>query len=237
MCHTIGMTSSLKLVRLWGVLIGMVIGCEVAGIIGSVFTMPSIPTWYASLVKPMLNPPAWVFGPVWTTLYAMMGVSLWLVWRSARAHGKRAAYVIFAVQLLLNTLWSIIFFGLHMPDVAFAVIVMLWAAIVATMVAAGRVSRMAAWLLVPYLLWVSFAGYLNFSLWQLNKNAPHTASLPSGYTLDSYVIAETLATRCDTDAQCTTPGTYLIRSDCPYTTICLQHTCAVVCPMFEGTDI
>ncbi len=148
---------------------------ELAGIIGSVFTTPSIPTWYATLVKPALNPPNWVFGPVWTTLFALMGISAFLVWSSyARAtdgQRKRAvkvALVLFGVQLVLNTLWSIIFFGLHSPFWAFIEIIILWLAILTTIIAFSRISKPAAWLLAPYILWVSFASYLNCSIWMLN---------------------------------------------------------------------
>lgn len=171
--------------RDWVGVIVAVVGCELAGGIGALFTTPSIPTWYAGLVKPALNPPAWVFGPVWTLLYAMMGVALFLVWRSARSKGKGMAYAFFGVQLALNTLWSIIFFGWHMTGAAFAEIMFLWLAIVATIISFHRISRTATLLLVPYLLWVSFAAYLNFSLWQLNKDMPHEATLPIGYSLMS----------------------------------------------------
>lgn len=144
--------------------------CEGAGIIGSLFTMPSIPTWYAGLAKPALNPPAWVFGPVWTTLFVLMGIALWLVWINRRADkkAKRTAIVIFFIQLALNTLWSIIFFALHNPGWAFVDLVFLWLAILATIILFAKISKPAAWLLVPYILWVSFAGYLNFAIWQIS---------------------------------------------------------------------
>ena len=143
---------------------------ELAGIIGSVFTTPSIATWYATLAKPVLNPPAWIFGPVWTTLYALMGIAAFLVWKQGLDRKDvRIALGLFVIQLALNTLWSIIFFGLHNPGAAFVEIVFLWLAIVATIVAFSRISRPAAWLLVPYVAWVGFAGYLNFALWMLNS--------------------------------------------------------------------
>lgn len=138
---------------------------QLAGGAGALFTMSEIPTWYATLVKPALNPPSWVFGPVWTTLFLLMGTALFLVWK--RTSEKRPLNV-FALQMVLNTLWSIVFFGLHSPVGAVIVIVFLWLAIVWTMYEFYRVSRAAAWLLVPYLLWVSFASYLNFSIWLLN---------------------------------------------------------------------
>jgi len=142
---------------------------ELAGIIGSVFTIPSIPAWYATLVKPVLNPPAWVFGPVWTTLFALMGASAFLVWRKGwNRKDVKIALGIFIVQLVLNTLWSIIFFGLHNPGAAFIEIIFLWLTILATIIAFARISKKAAWLLLPYILWVSFAAYLNYAIWILN---------------------------------------------------------------------
>jgi tryptophan-rich sensory protein len=146
-----------------------VVGSELAGIIGSVFTAPAIAGWYTTIAKPELNPPAWVFGPVWTTLFALMGIGAFLVWKQGlERRDVRIALGIFVGQLALNTLWSILFFGLQSPGVAFVEIVVLWLAILATIVAFARISRPAAWLLVPYILWVSFASYLNFSIWMLN---------------------------------------------------------------------
>lgn len=140
-----------------------------AGAIGSIFTAPSIPTWYATLVQPALKPPAWIFAPVWTTLYILMGVAAFLVWRLGWERREvRAALGIFIGQLALNALWSILFFGLHAPGTAFFEIVLLWLAIAATIIAFARASRKAAYLLVPYLLWVSFATYLNCAIWLLN---------------------------------------------------------------------
>lgn len=143
--------------------------CELAGIIGSFFTAPSVATWFQTLTKPALNPPAWVFGPVWTTLYALMGVAAFLVWRSGATRARvKVALGIFAVQLILNTLWSIIFFGLHSPGGALINIAALWLAIVVTIIAFAKISRPAAWLLAPYIAWVSFATYLNYAIWVLN---------------------------------------------------------------------
>jgi len=143
--------------------------CELAGIIGSVFTTGSIVGWYAGIVKPTFNPPAWVFGPVWTTLFVLMGIAAFLVWRKGLEHRNvKIALSIFIGQLVLNTLWSIIFFGLHSPGGALVEIVFLWLAIVATIITFAKVSKPAAWLLVPYILWVSFAMYLNFTIWTLN---------------------------------------------------------------------
>lgn len=146
-----------------------VVGSEFAGIIGSVFTAPAIPVWYASLVKPALNPPSWVFGPVWTTLYALMGIAAFLVWKKGLDRKNvRIALGAFIGQLILNTLWSILFFGLQSLGGALVEIVFLWLAILATIIAFFNISKTAAWLLAPYLLWVSFAAYLNFALWTLN---------------------------------------------------------------------
>jgi len=133
--------------------------------IGAVF-MPG--EWYASLKKPAWNPPGWVFGPVWTALYAMMAVAAWLVWRRGGFSTHRKPLVIFLVQLVLNAGWTPLFFGLHSPGLAFAEIVLLWLAIAATIVVFRPVSRTAMLLLVPYLAWVSFATALNFALWRLN---------------------------------------------------------------------
>ncbi len=148
-----------------------IIVCESAGIVGSFFTISSIAGWYAGLVKPALNPPAWVFGPVWTTLYFMMGVALFLIWKSdplADSKRRKKGVILFFIQLALNALWSIIFFGWHSPGWALADIVFLWLAIAATIISFYKISKPAAWLLAPYLLWVSFASYLNYAVWMLN---------------------------------------------------------------------
>lgn len=142
---------------------------ELAGIVGSVFTAPAITSWYAGIVKPALNPPAWVFGPVWTTLFALMGIAAFLVWRRGlERKDVKIALGIFIGQLVLNTLWSIIFFGLQSPGGALIEIVFLWLAVLAAIIAFYKISRPAAWLLVPYILWVSFAMYLNYAIWSLN---------------------------------------------------------------------
>lgn len=140
-----------------------------AGIIGSFFTTPSIPTWYPTLVKPEFNPPSWVFGPVWTTLFILMGIAAYLIWREGlNRKDVKIALSIFIVQLILNTLWSIIFFAWQSPGGAFAEVIFLWLAIVATIIAFAKISKPAAWLLAPYILWVSFAAYLNYTIWMLN---------------------------------------------------------------------
>lgn len=167
--------------------------CELAGMIGSIFTVKAIPNWYAGLEKSALNPPGYIFGPVWTTLYLLMGISLFLVWnnnwkvvrklspkRWKKAWNqysqelwtgrwqKQNTIAIFSVQLFLNALWSIIFFGLKSPGFAFFWLIALWCAIVYTIINFYRISKPSAYLLIPYLLWVTFAGYLNLTVWMLN---------------------------------------------------------------------
>jgi len=151
-------------------LILSIVICQGAGFLGSLATTPSIGTWYKTLAKPSFSPPNAVFGPVWITLYLMMAVALFLVWkRGAGAAGVKSALVLFFVQLALNTLWSVLFFGLHQPMWAFFEIVALWIFILLTLIAFWRISLPAGLLLVPYLLWVSFASVLNFALWRLNR--------------------------------------------------------------------
>lgn len=151
-------------------LIIAVVVSELAGVIGAVFTTPAIRSgWYAGIVKPALNPPAWVFAPVWTTLFALMGIAAFLVWKRGLGYpGVKRALIIFDVQLILNVLWSVIFFGLHNPGAAFAEIIILLLSIFVTMIVFAKISRLAVWFLVPYILWVSFATYLNYSIWVLN---------------------------------------------------------------------
>ncbi len=143
--------------------------CLFAGFIGSIFTAPSISTWYATLIKPSFNPPDWIFAPVWTTLFVLMGISLYLVWNKGLQDKKvKTHLLIFGLQLALNVLWSFLFFGLHSPFYAFLEIIILWAAIVLTILNFSKVSRTAGLLLIPYICWVSFAAILNFSIWRLN---------------------------------------------------------------------
>ncbi|HVZ55329.1 MAG TPA: TspO/MBR family protein [Chitinophagaceae bacterium] len=142
----------------------------VIGLTGGLFTAPEIPGWYQSLRKPAWNPPSWLFGPVWTTLYILMGIALYLVWKAPVGETlRRPALGLFAVQLAFNFCWSFIFFRLHQPGWALAEIVLLWFLILATILAFGRISSLAAWLLVPYISWVSFASLLNYTIWQLNR--------------------------------------------------------------------
>jgi translocator protein len=142
--------------------------CFGAAGIGSLMTTPSIDGWYAALAKPAWTPPSWVFGPVWSVLYLTMAVSAWLVWRQAGFSRGASALNLFGVQLVLNVCWSAIFFGAHRPGLALAEILLLWLVILATIIAFRSLSRTAAWLLAPYLLWMAFAAVLNFSIWRLN---------------------------------------------------------------------
>jgi len=142
---------------------------EGAGVVGSLFTASSVSDWYVVLAKPALTPPGWVFGPVWIVLYALMGTAAYLIWQKGlKRRDVRIALGIFLSQLILNTLWSIIFFGLQSPGTAFIVIIILWFAVLATIVTFAEVSKPAAWLLIPYILWVTFASYLNYAIWWLN---------------------------------------------------------------------
>lgn len=146
-------------------LFGWLLLCFAAAAGGAMF-MPG--EWYAALNKPTWNPPSWIFGPVWSTLYLMMAVAAWLVWQRGGIAAQRRALGLFLTQLALNALWTPLFFGLRQPGLAFAEILLLWLAILATLLAFRRVNRVAAWLLVPYLAWVSFAAVLNGTLWRLN---------------------------------------------------------------------
>lgn len=149
-------------------------GCLIIGFIGSLFTTPAIPGWYATLNKPSFNPPSWVFAPVWTMLYVLMGIAAYLVWSNKKDKKKSTdvsvnfALGTFAVQLFLNLLWSILFFGFQSPVLGLACIALLWVAIIVTIVQFHKFSRVAALLLLPYLLWVTFAIVLNYYLWQMN---------------------------------------------------------------------
>ncbi len=151
-----------------GLILSLVI-CFAAAGIGSVVTTPQIGNWYASLEKPSWQPPNWIFGPVWSTLYLGMAVAAWLVWRRGGWADARGPLLLFGVQLFLNVLWSFLFFGLHSPGVAFVEVLLLWAAIAATMVVFWLRSTLAGLLFVPYLAWVSFASVLNFTIGRLKS--------------------------------------------------------------------
>jgi len=150
-------------------LILAVLICQGMGLIGSLFTTPAIPSWYAGLIKPSFNPPNWIFAPAWILLYTLMGIAAFLIWN--RRNGKKkikTALVLFSVQLVLNSLWSIIFFGLHLPQYAFLEILVLWFFILLTLLSFYKISKPAGLLLLPYILWVSFAAILNLSIMILN---------------------------------------------------------------------
>jgi translocator protein len=147
-------------------LILCIIVCLGAAVLGSLWTTPALRPWYASLSKPSWTPPNWLFGPVWTILYVAMAIAAWRVWQKV---GLTAVPMqLFVLQLLLNVGWSAVFFRLRSPGLAFAEIVMLWLAILATSIGFWKVVPAAGWLLLPYLIWVSYATALNFSIWRLN---------------------------------------------------------------------
>jgi translocator protein len=153
-------------------LVGSVLLCEAAGGIGSVYTFDGVRDWYPKLQKPSFTPPGWVFAPVWTLLYAMMGLSLYLASQRRKEEDDgvwRASRVLFGTQLALNVLWSYVFFRRRSPGWALVEILFLWVAIAATIFAFSRISRIAGLLLLPYLLWTSFAAVLNHSIWHLNR--------------------------------------------------------------------
>ncbi len=143
--------------------------CELAGLIGFIFTFSTIPAWYQTLSKPEFTPPNWVFGPVWIIIYAFVGISLYIIWtKRFRKDYTRNVLYIFFIQLLLNALWSILFFGFKSPLLAFADIIILWMSIALTMLMFYKISKTATYLLVPYIAWVSFAVSLNFAILLLN---------------------------------------------------------------------
>jgi len=149
-------------------LVGWLAVCFGAAALGSLATAQGVDTWYATLRRPAWTPPNWVFGPVWTALYLMMAVAAWRVWLTGPWRRTAWPLGLFAVQLALNVVWSVLFFGLRMPGAALVEIVVLWIAILATTVAFFRYSRLAGTLLIPYLAWVGYAISLNFGLWRLN---------------------------------------------------------------------
>ena len=139
------------------------------GAVSGYFTSSGVNGWYAAANKPWFNPPDWIFAPVWTTLYVLMGTALFLVWRTESVKTlKQTAIILFAVQLTLNFFWSFIFFKLQQPAWAFAEIIVMWLMILLTILWFRKINVAAAWLLVPYICWVSFASVLNYSIWKLN---------------------------------------------------------------------
>ncbi|MEI8315959.1 MAG: TspO/MBR family protein [Verrucomicrobiota bacterium] len=159
----------MKLDNQWVVLGGFCVASFVAAAIGGTATGGAVQDWYPTLAKPSWTPPAWLFGPVWTLLYIAMAVAAWLVWRRVGWDGARLALLMFFIQLTLNAVWSVVFFGLRNPGAAFAEIVVLWVAIVVTTLLFWKVTPTAGWLFLPYLVWVSFATALNFAIWRLNS--------------------------------------------------------------------
>lgn len=150
-------------------LVVSILACQCAGFIGSIFTMPAIPTWYETLAKPSFTPPSWLFAPAWVTLYVLMGVAAFLIWRKGLdIRNVKSALIIFLVQLVLNALWSAIFFGAKSLIGGAVVIVLLWIAILFTILRFFKISAAAGGLLIPYILWVSFASVLNISILALN---------------------------------------------------------------------
>jgi benzodiazapine receptor len=149
----------------------VVVTCLVVGYFSGMVTRSAIITWYPTLVKPSFNPPNWIFAPVWSTLYIMIGIAAGLVWDRIESNTTlvKKALVVFAIQLALNALWSYLFFGLHNPMLAGIEIVLLWLMILETYTQFSKINKIAGYLFLPYLAWVSFAMVLNASIWWLNK--------------------------------------------------------------------
>ncbi len=143
--------------------------CLAVGALGGTWTAESVRTWYPTLAKPPINPPNWVFGPVWTVLYIAMGIAAWRVWRADGVFRARVALAAFGVQLALNLAWSFLFFGRHLIGAALIDILLLLAAIIGTLMLFARHDRIAAWLMVPYAAWVAYASVLNGWIWALNR--------------------------------------------------------------------
>lgn len=141
---------------------------QVAGIVGSIFTSNSISTWYQTITKPAINPPSWLFAPVWTTLYTLMGISAFLVWQKRGLKIARVGLWVYLIQLILNSVWSFLFFGAKNPGLAFVEIIILLIFIIINTILFWRVNKWAGILMLPYIAWVSFASYLNYQIWMLN---------------------------------------------------------------------
>jgi len=139
-----------------------------AAFIGNFFTMPNIQTWYATLNKPSFSPPNWLFGPVWTILFILMAIAAFLVFQTKDNSKRKTALTFYFIQLVFNSFWSILFFGLHSPKFAFFEIIILWILILITLIKFLKIKKIAGLLLVPYLLWVSFASILNLFIWLIN---------------------------------------------------------------------
>jgi translocator protein len=151
-------------------IIAAIVICEGAGVIGAIFTTPAIPSWYKKLKKPGFTPPNSVFGPIWITLYLLMAVALFLVWREGFSHPEvTTAYIVFFVQLALNILWSVVFFGLKSLSGGLILIIILWVMILVNIILFFGISAAAGILLIPYIIWVSIASNLNLQVWRLNR--------------------------------------------------------------------
>lgn len=172
-------------IKSWPKLIFSIILAQSAGAIGTVFTISSIPTWYALLNKPSFSPPNWLFGPVWTILYTLIGISLYLIWTS-----KKGSVKLFLFHLFLNTIWSPIFFGVKNLGLAFVVIILMDITLIKIIKNFYKVNKRAAYLLVPYLLWISFASLLNFSLWQLNPDMANAQDFTFQKSREDYIFSE-----------------------------------------------
>ena len=158
----------MKINNFFKLLISVLI-CLSAGFIGSFFTTPSIPTWYASLAKPSFNPPNWLFAPVWTILFILMGLAAYLIWQKGlKKKAVKIALIIFLLQLIFNILWSFLFFKFHSPFWALVNIAILWFLILMALIKFWQINKTAGILLIPYLLWVSFASFLNYAIYKLN---------------------------------------------------------------------
>ncbi len=149
-------------------LLGFLLLTFVAAFIGSSFTTPNIASWYSTLAKPSFAPPNWLFAPVWTILYILMAIAAFLIYQKREHFQAKSALIFYFVQLILNSLWSIIFFGMHNPQLAFFEIIVLWIFILVTLIKFYKIHRTAGLLFIPYLLWVSFASFLNLFIWLLN---------------------------------------------------------------------
>ncbi|OGY41968.1 MAG: TspO protein [Candidatus Buchananbacteria bacterium RBG_13_39_9] len=152
----------------WSKLILSILICLAAGWLGSIFTTAAVQTWYAGINKPSFNPPNWIFAPVWTILFILMGLALYIIMVKGKGPKAKQAQIIFSIQLVLNILWSFCFFYLRSPLAGLIEIVFLWVFILLTIIYFYKISKTAAYLLLPYILWVSFAAFLNFTIWRLN---------------------------------------------------------------------
>lgn len=151
-------------------LIISIVICQLAGVIGSFFTMDAIPVWYETLAKPSFNPPSWLFGPVWIFLYLLMGIALFLIWKEDLKNKEvKTAFTVFIIQLIFNASWSIVFFGMRSTAGGLIVIIILWILILISILKFMKISKTAGILLIPYLLWVTFAAILNYSIYNLNQ--------------------------------------------------------------------